>query len=266
MQLRLFGKSSFLLFCIGILEMACLGQAETQASDRYFEVQLNFAVTNFHFNAEGQAVPYRHYAFPMRCVAGKTRWLIETRFSPNAVDTYYCDGTNVLRITKILYIDRAVLQVVSKYMGLKEPGNATSATNTPIELTVTPGICPLANFGGNIGWLIYCSSAYLNQPESHIPLPGADIRAVNSSFGWKDATTRFNDGLALPQSIELWASASLLKKAPAHPSVLREVRQTEDTIFSVHPHFSYPENFLRCIYRVANSANFLGWTIPLESV
>jgi hypothetical protein len=229
---------------------------------------LNFAVTNFHFNAEGQTVPYRHYVFPMRCVAGKTRWLIETKFSPNAVETYYCDGTNVFRITRIVSIDKAAVERLRAHYGMEpnEPGIGTSLVNAPIELTITPGTCPWSNAAGNIGWLIYCSSAYLNQPGRLIPLPGAVIRAVNFSFGWKDTTTRFNDDLALPKSIDLRASLTLLEKAPFHPSIQREGRRPEDTRFSIHPHFNYPKDFLSCTYRVEDSTNFLGWNIPLQIV
>jgi hypothetical protein len=268
MRLLPFGKQCLPLFVSAILSISYVGQTETQPSDQYFQVQLNFAVTNFHFNAEGQAVPYRHYVFPMRCVAGKTRWLIETKFSPNAVETYYCDGTNIFRIERIVSIDKASVELLRKRYGVgpNKLGIGDSVANAPVELTITPGICPWADAGGNTGWLIYCSSAYLNQPGRLIPLPGALIPAVDSSFGWKDTTTRFKDDLALPESIELRASLALLEKAPFHPSIQREGRRPEEIRSSLRSHFIYPEHFRRFTYRVEDSTNFFGWNIPLQVV
>jgi len=123
-------------------------------------------------------------------------------------------------------------------------------------LTVTPGGHPLANAGGNLPWLAFCSGRYLRTPGRVIPLTGADIRHVPESFGFTDKTEVFADELGLPRSVELFVSTERLRSAWSHESLLRDGRVREQ------PRRTATEGALAARYLVLQHTNFAGWNVP----
>lgn len=251
----------------GIIAVAAFcGQGAT-----YVEVHLTVVQTNFApaigsatsgLGKQGQAD--RVWSWTARCIVGQQKWYIENDFCPGTKEVYYHDGTNVYHTTEFTNSGKNTKSPAAKQMSkllplLSDTGNTDGGW---VPLTITTGEHPLDNFGVNLPWLAFCSGRYLNLPNRLIPLPGAEIRHVPGSFGFRDLTEVFPDGLGLPRSISLLASARLFDKAVRHESLLRANDYVARLRLGTKPTPTLPDGFLKARYEVLSSTNIAGWSFP----
>lgn len=239
-------------------------------SANYYEVQLQISQTNLYYtnlysaNIQSEAVIAKEktLSYPARCVFGPNRWLIESHFLPNAVETYYHDGLNVYATWEQTADDAKWAEKFKKHYGRLPPTAEELKASGWISLRITAGQHPLANFGATFPWLAFCSGDYLREPGRLIPL-GADMRHSLESFGFRDRTLVFQDRLGLPQRVELFTSAKLLRKSARNSTVLRSVRHPEAIQVALNPIVTAPEGFMAARYEVLDSTNIGGINIPL---
>jgi hypothetical protein len=237
----------------------------------YVEVHLTVAQTNFApvvgkatSGVGRQVQANRAGSWTARCIVGQQKWYIENDFCPGTREAYYHDGTNVYHTTEFVSSgnkkESPAVEQVRKLLPLLSSTGAADGGWKP--LTITPGEHPLDNFGVNLPWTAFCSGHYLGLADRLIPLPGAEIRHVPGSFGFRDLTEVFPDGLGLPSRISLFASARLLEKAVRHESLLRGDDHVARLRLGTKPTPILPDGFVKARYEVLSSTNIAGWSFP----
>ncbi len=261
------------LMCIGVCGMLIatpfIGAGQSPV---YYQVELQISQTNYFMRRgdanAGQAasvIDQRIYSYATRCVFGAEKWLIETHFSRSAVHTYYFNGATVYHLIKLVPNNSPEYLKIQKQLDSLLPVHTKAREADAPEwesLTITRGSHPLSDFGASLPWLAFCSGPYLRSPDRLVPLPGAEIRHVAASFGFRDHTTTFPDPLGLPRELELAASANLLRKSPLHESLLRGGRTPSELKIALQPQVSYPDGFLTARYRVISHTNLNDWNVP----
>ena len=130
------------------------------------------------------------------CITWSNEWYIENDFQER--QKWLLDGTNVMCRTWSLAA-----------RGTSEEGNSKIGN----EVWKSSDGHPLGHFGVNIPWLAFCSGTYLKRPGRLIPLPAAVLRHCPDRFAYTDVTTKFDDDLGLPRSLDLFSSQALFLKS-----------------------------------------------------
>lgn len=206
----------------------------------------------------------RQYEYHGLCVFGKDKWLIQTRWSPNITETYFCDGSQVIRVQR--FDDDKIPEPPDWFLpryGLS-PSSPQQPRKAATHVTVMEGTVPFSDPGANVPWLAFCSSMYLNLPDRLIPLPTGNIRRVRESFGYVDRTDRYADTLALPKKVVWVADQRLMRRAPRHWSLNRRGRSPEHIRLALSGETRFPHGFERAVYEVTSKTNLGGYTIPLN--
>jgi hypothetical protein len=190
---------------------------------------------------------------------------MENHASDNAVHYLYFDGTNTYDTFEWTKEDDSLTKSAGtsanktkgrRYANGRRPG-------MPSYVTVIPSSHPLDDPGINVPWMAYCSSPFLKEPHRLIPIPGPfNVRHAPYALGYADNTSLFADDLGLPQSIDLYTAANLMRQSPERVLLIRNKNMTP-----IRAPFSPPVPFkdheLHCSYRVSSSTNVAGWHIPL---
>lgn len=237
--------------------------AHTAFDVRMIITQTNFPQFSERFTNSSAALSrsIKRASWTARCIVDGSNWQIESHFSPNAIDSYSYDGTNVLHQTKI--VQRIALPDAMPIRLLEQPeGDPNIDTNDWVFLTITPGMQPLDNLGGNLPWLVFCSGPFFKYSDSAVPLPGADVRHVAGAFGFEHEVRTFPDDLGLPAACDFIASAELLEKAAVHDSLLRDGRTAADNKAALRPLVGFADGFVVGSYRVLNRTNLEGCSLP----
>lgn len=190
--------------------------------------------------------------------------MVQTRWRPNATDTCFGDGNQVIAVVR--FDDSEVPEPPSGFLdryGLTGE-QLRRSTAPPIFATISPGAVPLEHFGVNLPWLVLCSPIYLDVPNRILQLPEGYTRHVPDSFGYADKTDRFTDSLSLPVRIEWIAEERLMSRAPRHWSVQRRGRSTAEIRTTLSGQPDVPHGFKRATYEVTRTTNVFGRTLPLE--
>lgn len=252
---------------ISLLVMA-VAASRSFADESFVDVGFLVQQTNYiHLrnptNREVMTVKEKPGSWPGRCVTSPGPWLIETHFSPNALDRYYWDGTNVYGTIEITGEPAPAMR---KAMKDRYGYSVSSLEETQragwTHLLITPGANPLEDFGANLPWLAFCSGGYLRQESRLLPAPGDAARHSYFAFGYTDKTVFFKDLLGLPSQVEFYASSRLLSIAPRHATVLRSGKEWAQN--ALHPKPFLPDKFLGAVYKVLITTNVNGYTVPLK--
>lgn len=178
------------------------------ASAQFVEVALKI---------EGTSQSSRTYN--SRCVFGTNTWMIEGEFSANAKTTFWCTETNIIEhdvVTKKLPPrEKSIVVMTSPEVGERFTKFWSLGDESPL-------------FGvPYVNWLAFCSGSFLNAK-------GRQLRPFYPGLGntgpYTDKTQSFNDGLGLPERVEIYRG----------------------------------DGKLVCAYAVQQSTNFSGWTIPVR--
>ena len=248
-----FSKALNRIFTLTLLCLSSFSGTAAQ-SDAYIALNLTVTQTNFRSAVD---------TWSSRCIFGKRRWLIESHFSRNAVDCYYCDGSNVYETTQISTIPTDLPAILAQFKSPSLAGQTNlPRAGEPIVLKIVPGIHPLSETGGNLPWLAYCSGSYLRMPKQLIPLPAAVVRHDPSSFAFEHQEEVFSDDLALPKRLSLVCSQNLLKNSPFDTRMLRTDGQVEMAKTRGDWGVRVIDGMLAARYTVISSTNVVGWTIP----
>jgi len=261
----------FEIMLLFIFQFPFTVSAQPLVSTNYFEVQLQVTQTNYYPSIQkgtnGIISKYRAQktcSWTAQCVVGLNKWLIVSDFS-RAKFSYYYDGSNVCQTDEPLNLDTPHTNNLSKLLLKSFPKLVFYSSSNYIRanhLTITPGEHPLDNFGVNLPWLAFCSGRYLCLTNRLIPLTGAEIRHLTGAFGFRDETSTFEDNLALPKDVKLFASVKLLEKAVSHESLLRGLRTSSEIRKTLKPEVNWPDNFFAGHYQVLDHTNLNGWSIP----
>jgi hypothetical protein len=235
----------------------------------YIALRVNISQTNFpparmqSGSLSNGIAPGHVTRWTARCVIGREGWSIENSFSPNAVNTYFFDGTNVLHTSKITAKANIPESIRKRLpLGVSEALDREPNESDWIFLAISPGDLPLNNFGVQLPWLAFCSGGYLSKPGRVVPLLSPLIRAAPGAFGFRDETEAFGDGLGLPREIQLFASERLFAKAVKHESIVRVGRTPSQIRELLNPQSGLPEGFLKARYHVLTHTNVGDWIIP----
>ena len=203
--------------------------------------------------------------FWARCIVSSNRWYIETDYAKNSIRYLYFDGTN--NYSTFEYTKDDDFSESFRSRGLKTPmlGIVNGRTpGMPSFVTIIPSAHPQDDAGYDIPWTAFCSAPYLNQSDRLIPIIGhGQIRHQMFAFGYEDKTVRFSDSLALPQSIELYTSKSLMEQSPQRKLLIRGKQMTPVRSALMTP-VPEPDHVLQSRYQVLASTNLGGWNIPLK--
>ena len=239
----------------------------------YLELSLRIIQTNFHYakmlgNGTSNAAPQeRVRQWSARCTVGGSDWLIQSAAVPNAVSTYFFDGTNVLQTTKITAKPKFSSELTNGVaLGYISPIAWQPSESDWIYLGICPGCIPLEDIGAQLPWLALCSGTYLRRPGRVLPLPGVVTRICPGAFAFKDRTECFTDQLGLPRAVDFFASSELLPKSVKHESLFRLGKSTAAIRNAVRPRLGLPEGFLEARYRVLAHTNVAGCIIPTSFV
>jgi len=216
-----------------------------------------------HTYGSSTPVPIRtnSYTFKVRCVVSATRWFMENHAPRNSILYFYCDGTNTYSTFEYTRdYDPTTAPSLQKHLGFV---NGRVAGALPI-LTVIPSLHPLEDMGVNAPWMAYCSSGFLAQRARLMPLPGPwHIRHSLYALGYTDETTLFEDALALPCSLDLYSSMSLMRQSPHRSLLIRDEQMTPVRAPFLTP-VPFGDHELHCRYRVLQTTNLSGCQIPLQ--
>ena len=179
----------------------------------------------------------------VRCIVGTNSWVMQGDFLSDAKTKCWFTG-NSLVMRSDLACHTTDLPLISEKHG--RPGGLSSFVQvaTPSGLRWTrklessdgnPGRgahkADFLTLPGRVAWLAFCSSPCLKRPGRKLfPPSGRWKELIPSDCGFLDKTTTFEDPLALPQQLNLYA-------ANGQP-ILQ--------------------------YRVTVSTNVVGWRFPLE--
>ena len=180
------------------------------------------------------------------CITWSNEWYIENDFQER--QKWLLDGTNVMCRTWSLAA-----------RGTSEEGNSKIGN----EIWKSSDGHPLGHFGVNIPWLAFCSGTYLKRPGRLIPLPAAVLRHCPDRFAYTDVTTKFDDDLGLPRSLDLFSSQALFLKS--HTDWDRELsfgdRYAE---WNKKTALKIQDGVLVFHYAVLESTNCLGRNFPTK--
>ena len=214
-----------LMFCL-LLPLHC-------AAERFAEVTAEIAFDAWDYrlfrdrinNDPGQS----HLMLPsvfttnsvMRCVVGTNTWMMEFD-SENARTAYWFTGTNIIEHS---VIPKAIPN--RPRIGERFTRAYASRDGNPGRPVRVPDIMGV----GSIGWLSFCSGAFLKREGRQIFPPGSLWKESSLVYSaWSDKVIAFEDGLGLPKTLDLIATNN-------------------------QPVFQY---------QVHKSTNVLGWNFPLE--
>jgi hypothetical protein len=228
--------------------------AAAAQSEAYIELNLTVTQTNFRSATA---------TWSSRCVFGQKQWLIESHFSRNAVDYYYCDGTNVYQTTQITYIPTNLPAMLERFKSPSLIGQTNLPKVTdPIILSIIPGIHPLSHTGGNLPWLAYCSGSYIRVTNQLIPLIAAIVRHDPTSFAFEHQEEVFSDDLGLPKKLSLLRSEKLLEISPFDIRLRRTGDEVQSARVGGKLGVRFIDGMLAARYTVISSTNIAGRTVP----
>lgn len=224
----------------------------------HLEVKLRISETNLSAAAHPTVTTWN-----VRCVLGTNDWFLEHMHTPNALNTYFPYGSNVLQITRLT----SQIQVSEQIKQLLPSAIVKTLNHTPSEsdwdfLTISPGELPLDDIGVQLPWLALCSGSYLRGKNRLLPLPSAMVRFAPGAFGYRDETQTFRDTLGLPNDIRFIASTRLFASAMRDKSLVRVGMNSGQIRRAVNPHTILPDGFVRASYQVLSHTNVIDWTIP----
>lgn len=249
-----FANQLFSLELILAFFALCGFYASATEPEIYIELNLSITQTNFRSATA---------TWSSRCVFGKEKWLIESRFSRNAVEFFYCDGTNVYKTTQITHIPSNLPASLEQFKSPSLIGQTNlPKVADPIVLSIIPGLHPLSDTGGNLPWLAYCSGRYIQSPDQLIPLVAAIVRHDPSSFAFEHQEEVFSDGYGLPKKLSLICSEKLLKKSPFDVRILRTDDQVQSAKASGDWGVRIIDGMLAARYTVISATNIAGITVP----
>lgn len=245
------------LFRVGLIpafSTLCSFYVSAVEPELYFELNLTITQTNFRSATA---------TWTSRCVFGKDKWLIESSFSRNAVESFYCDGTNVYKTVQITRVPSDLSANLGRFKSPNLVGqtNLPKATD-PIALSIIPGFHPLSDTGGNLPWLSYCSRRYIQSSDKPMPLIASIVRHDPSSFAFKHQAEVFSDDLGLPRELNLICSRALLKKSPFDARMLRTDEQVQSAKASGDWGVRIVDGMLAARYKVISTTNIAGRTVP----
>lgn len=239
---------------------------------RFIEVTAELKTDGLTTKADGTTKPYNYGTSLVRCVAGTNLWSIERKASLdwNAPGSSYPSGIVHLRESFWFTGTNLVTETV-----LQEVGEQHRMTND-----VSAGQVPYLTSLANIGWLAFCSSAFLKTPGRHLPLPIESAYNPMPTFKENlffsfvgerkgpvyDRTLVFKDAPGLPKTVD-WYDPSL-------QLVSREWIVKTFIVGGDEPRPKLVETFITnshitnsppiCHYEVLESTSFLGWHLPVH--
>jgi hypothetical protein len=173
-----------------------------------------------------------------RCLVGTNGWAIEGQFTRNSSNTWWFSGTNLVErtiIDKLIpepdrsrpstpgFLAVGVPPVGQRFTHIYESADGNPGRRVRVSDLMTPD--------ARACWVPFCSAPTLNNP-GHQLYPPYDLwkELINAPTGFVERTSRFDDALGLPKSVDL--------NLPNGQPVLQ--------------------------YRVTGTTNVLGWELPLE--
>lgn len=220
-------------------------------SDTYIALNLTVTQTNFQSRVD---------TWSARCVFGQKKWLIESHFSRNAVEHFYCDGTNVYRTLQITGRPADLPGVLQSPIPTGEKDGPEAPE--PALLTITPGMHPLSDTGANLSWLAYCSGSYLRLTRQLVPIVVSDVQHNPSSFSYEHQEAIFPDALGLPKQFALLFSEKLSKRSPFDERNLRTDERVQSARLRGKSDVPIIDGMLAARYTVTSTTNIADWTIP----
>jgi len=188
------------------------------------------------------AASARPHHCTVQCVVGTNSWQMGGDFSVNSQTTYWFTGTNLIEhsvVTRLLQDERLERSgILAAPIGAEVNHVSKSIDGNPGTLSACGPDGRKRNVGpdhldpsGRVAWLAFCSGPCLKRDGRQI-FPPSDLwkELVCAPSGFSDHTKVFEDGLGLPQSVNLYT--------PKSEPVLQ--------------------------YRVLSSTNVAGWHVPLE--
>jgi hypothetical protein len=173
----------------------------------------------------------------------------------------FWDGTNVYSCTLLRPgppLEPDLINGLAKFGIAPLPYEAVKDTH---YIDITPGGQPLADEGGNLAWLAFCSGPYLKRPAESVPIPLQDARHFPDSFAYAAKTTCWEDELGLPSKAEWRGSRAA---AAAGRMDYRLSRDNRMLWLRSGGWQSARSGILRVRYEVLESTNFLGWRFPVR--
>lgn len=205
-------------------------------AQRYVEITGEIAVTSYPGGGTNNAASAKSpRIISFVCVTGTNEWRIENDFVRGGESSWCFDGTNVYESLRM----------------------------TTINIWESHDGHPLGNPGVNIPWLALCSGTYLKREGRLIPLPVDDLHHTPDRFAYSDKTKTFDDGIGLPQAVDLFMSQSLFQTSvDDFEKEWLSPRRYQDYPKSVVS--KLPDGALTFHYAATESTNFLGWNFPTQ--
>jgi hypothetical protein len=110
-------------------------------------------------------------------------------------------------------------------------------------------------------WMAFCSGSYLKSPDRVIPIPGGEIKSRIDAFAYVDKTKTFNDGLGLPEAIQLFTSRDAFTRSRTNNPI---PRTPEANRLGASSDLGVEDGLLALDHEVSAATNILGWVIPTK--
>ena len=231
---------------------------------QYIDLSADIELTGYRVGDVKAAADAKPRMFSVRCLAGKREWQVEHDWVQNSISTWFFDGTNVYRTSRIKQpISESMRELVARTTHLAEVPFDVAKSNLTINVWPSRDGHPMGDPVVNIVWLAFCSGRYLKEEGRLIPLPVEELRHTRDRFAYTDKTSTFADEDGLPRTVDLYLSKSqfLVSETEFDQQYFFGNRYTEWTRRTAA---KLEEGAHMFHYAVTESTNFMGWNLPTK--